>query len=156
MTAALDDNFGEPFQCNKCFRMQIVGIVDEQGDGLLGTLEQLLEVAFTPLALAGNRHRLVRRQVVEQGRDQQWHRDLCLLDRQRPRHDHPAFPLEFGAQTPRQDRLARPDDRGERDQAATEDGGPDVAQHLRMVIGFIEAGVDRRPGETVSRIPPSA
>jgi hypothetical protein len=50
--------------------MQVVRVVDEQGDRLLGALEQVLEVAFTALALAGDRYRLVRRQVVEQGRDQ--------------------------------------------------------------------------------------
>src|SRR3954467_9047283 len=50
-----------------------------------------------------------------------------------PPNDHPAFPLEVGAQTPRQDRFARPDDRGKRDQAAAQDGGPDVAQHLCVV-----------------------
>jgi hypothetical protein len=38
--------------------MQILGIVDEQGDGFLGAPEQFLKVAFTPLALAGDRHRL--------------------------------------------------------------------------------------------------
>jgi hypothetical protein len=79
LTAALDDNFGEPFQRNKCFRMQVVRVVDEQGDRLLGAPEQFLKLTFTPLALAGDRHRLVRRQVVEQGRDQQWHRDLSAI-----------------------------------------------------------------------------
>jgi hypothetical protein len=76
--------------------VQVVRVVDEQGDGLFGALEQFLKVAFTPLALAGDLHRLVRRQIVEQGGDQQWHRDLCLLDRQRPRHDHPTFSFKLG------------------------------------------------------------
>jgi hypothetical protein len=72
LIAPLHNDFGEPLQRDKGFRMQVVRVVDEQSGRLLGAPEQFLEVAFTPLALAGDRHRLVRRQVVEQGRDQGW------------------------------------------------------------------------------------
>jgi hypothetical protein len=48
LTAPLDNDFGEPFQRDQGLRVQVVRIVDEQGDGLLGAPEQFLKVAFTP------------------------------------------------------------------------------------------------------------
>ena len=48
-----------------------MSVVDEKSHRLLGSPEQLLQVALAALGLAGDRHRLLRRQIVEQGRKQQ-------------------------------------------------------------------------------------
>jgi hypothetical protein len=45
LTPALDNDLGEPLQRDERLQMQIVGVVDEQGDRFLGAPEQLLKVA---------------------------------------------------------------------------------------------------------------
>ena len=52
LTAAFDNDFGEALQGDERFGMQVVCVIDEQRDRLLGPPEQLLQVALATFALA--------------------------------------------------------------------------------------------------------
>ncbi len=71
LAAALRHEFGEALEGGQCLGVEVVSVVDEKRDRLLGSPEQLLQVALTALGLAGDRDRLLRRQIVEQRREQQ-------------------------------------------------------------------------------------
>ena len=89
--AASGDDLHEPFEPVQGPAVQVVGFVDEQGDGLAEAQHELSQLTLAFFALGRDRHLLFARQVVEQGGDKGRHGRAVGVDRQAFGHLHLVF-----------------------------------------------------------------
>ena len=110
--------------------MKVVGLVHEQDHGALALAHQVAQRSLAVFALGRDARVLLRRQVVEQGRDEGGQAGAVLVHGQRLRHGDALFRDQVRLQLAQQQDLAGTDQAGEGDQLAGVDGGAQVAQEL--------------------------